>query len=73
MGSALLVLDYRAMREPRDVERVTGTIPRFFIFSSNHFAWESAKTKQNKYETNFVNNGFGIAICNDIRTDSTNI
>ena len=48
VGSALLVLDCRAMREPRDVERVTGTIPRFFIFSSNHFAWESARTKNKR-------------------------
>ncbi|MBP5371319.1 MAG: BACON domain-containing protein [Bacteroidales bacterium] len=28
------------MSEPRVVERVTGTIPRFFIY--NHLAWESA-------------------------------
>ena len=47
VGSALLVLTDWAMREPLHVERVTGTIPRFFIFSSKHFAWESAKTKTN--------------------------
>ncbi|MBO7124386.1 MAG: hypothetical protein J6V74_00910 [Bacteroidales bacterium] len=45
VGSSLLVLDQRAMREPHKAGRVTGTIPRFFIFSSNHFAWESAKGK----------------------------
>ena len=47
-ASALLVLLGWAMREPLCVERVTGTIPRFFIFSSNHFAWESAKTKNKR-------------------------
>ncbi|MBO7125613.1 MAG: hypothetical protein J6V74_07225 [Bacteroidales bacterium] len=31
------------------MERVTDTIPRFFIFSGNHFAWESAETKTNFY------------------------
>ena len=33
VGSALLVLTGRAMPEPLHVERVTDTIPRFFIYN----------------------------------------
>jgi hypothetical protein len=36
------------------VERVTDTIPRFFIFSSNHFAWESAEKKQISMQRKFL-------------------
>ena len=31
-ASSLLVLTYRVMRRPQDVERVTGHSPRFFVY-----------------------------------------
>ena len=49
VGSALLVSTERAMREPKTVERVTDTDSTLFYFSSNHFAWESAR-KRGSYE-----------------------
>jgi len=36
------------------VERVTGTIPRFFILAVINFAWESARKKQISMQREFL-------------------
>ena len=51
VGSALLVLIRWAMREPRIVGRVTGTIPRFFIYNQFCLGVGKDKMNDNVFET----------------------
>lgn len=49
-ASSLLVLTYRVMRRPQDVERVTGHSPRFFVYICNPLhkgqVWEREEAEE---------------------------